>query len=75
MVVVKFIIDDFLNSDTDLITKEVIIQQQKWFLYTEIYNNQNLFENSLKEIYLTDWNKKLNEIKGFCPLDVKLLIS
>lgn len=62
-VVTNYIIDDFLNSVTDLNTKEVIIRQQKWFLFTEMYNNQTLFEKSLKENYLNDWNTKLQEIK------------
>jgi AcrR family transcriptional regulator len=61
--VVNSIIDDFLNSSTYIVTNQVIIEQQKWFLFTELYNNQNLFEKLLKEIYVNDWNEKLNEIR------------
>ncbi|MDA3868230.1 MAG: TetR/AcrR family transcriptional regulator [Salinivirgaceae bacterium] len=61
--VVKSVIENFLDSCTDLIPNQVIIEQQRWFLFTELYNNQDLFEKSLKEIYLNDWNKKLNDIK------------
>jgi AcrR family transcriptional regulator len=61
--VVESAIEIFLDSGTDLIPNQVIIEQQRWFLFTELYNNQDLFEKSLKEIYLDDWNKKLNDIK------------
>lgn len=34
----------------------------KWFLYTEMYNNGNLFENTIKELYPNDWRKKRKQI-------------
>lgn len=34
----------------------------KWFLFTELYNNRNLFEKSLKELYPKNWNKNLDDI-------------
>ncbi len=34
----------------------------KWFLYTEIYNNQTLFEKILNELYPADWSTKQNRI-------------
>jgi AcrR family transcriptional regulator len=34
----------------------------KWFIYTELYNNANLFENTIKELYPTDWRKKRNQL-------------
>jgi hypothetical protein len=34
----------------------------KWFLYTEMYNNGNLFENTIKELYPKDWRKKRNQL-------------
>jgi len=35
----------------------------KWFLFTELYNNRNLFEKSLKKLYPKNWDKKLDDIK------------
>ncbi len=34
----------------------------KWFLYTELYNNQTLFEIALEEIYHANWDKKRDGI-------------
>jgi len=61
--VVKSIIETILKTDISTIANLKIIGKQKWFLNTELYNNQNLFEKTLKELYLNDWDKKLNDIK------------
>lgn len=37
----------------------------KWFIYTEMYNNRNLFENVAKELYPRNWREKLKHIKNF----------
>jgi AcrR family transcriptional regulator len=37
----------------------------KWFLFTELYNNQALFNKSLKEYYVRNGNKSLIDIKEF----------
>jgi len=57
--VVRNVLDQFLANGTN----HELIKKQKWFLFTELYNNQKLFEKSLKELYLNDWNIKLMEIK------------
>lgn len=61
--VVIFVLDNFFKTDINVIAKQEIIGKQKWFLYTELYNNQNRFERTLKELYIYDWDKKINEIK------------
>lgn len=60
--VVIFVLENILKEGINFENKK-IIEKQKWFLFTELYNNQNLFESTLKELYLNDWDKKLNEIK------------
>ncbi|MDD4148835.1 MAG: TetR family transcriptional regulator [Bacteroidales bacterium] len=40
----------------------------KWFLFTEMYNNQKLFEETLKELYMSDWLIKLNRIKNMLEI-------
>jgi AcrR family transcriptional regulator len=60
--VVMFVLDNILKPDINF-KKPKISEKQRWFLSTELYNNQNLFEKTLKEFYLNDWDKKLNELK------------
>lgn len=38
------------------------IAEATWFLYTELYNNQILFELTLKELYSEDWERKEKEL-------------
>lgn len=37
----------------------------KWFLFTEMYNNRFLFENTIKELYPKDWSEKRLRILDF----------
>lgn len=62
--VIKLLFDNILKTDSNIIPNLEIIGKQKWFLNTELYNNQICFERTLKELYLNDWDKKLNEIRG-----------
>lgn len=43
--------------------KYEISDNQKWFLSTELYNNQNSFEIVIKEMFVADWVEKLIELK------------
>lgn len=64
--VVRNVLDNFMTN----VTNHELVKKQKWFMFTELYNNQKLFEKTLKELYMNDWNKKLIEIKMW--LDVAL---
>ncbi|MGF7141405.1 TetR/AcrR family transcriptional regulator [Roseimarinus sediminis] len=46
---------------TDARTRDVN-SNVNWFLFTEMYNNKNLFENTIKELYPNDWRKKQHQI-------------
>ncbi len=60
--VVAFVLDNVLKTDANIVNQQ-LIEEQRWFLFTELYNNKNLFENVLKELYGLDWGKKLIELK------------
>ncbi|MFA6402513.1 MAG: TetR/AcrR family transcriptional regulator [Salinivirgaceae bacterium] len=61
--VVSRVIENILKENNNLPTNQNPIEKQRWFLFTELYNNQNRFEQALKELYLNDWDKKLNDVK------------
>ena len=60
--VVIFVLENILKADINF-TNQKIIEKQRWFLSTELYNNRNLFEQALIEIFPNEWNKKLNYTK------------
>lgn len=37
----------------------------KWFLTTEMYNNQDLLFKSLQELYLNKWDAKVSKIREY----------
>lgn len=61
--VVGCVIENVLKETNNWQTNQNPIEKQRWFLFIELYNNQNRFEQALKELYLNDWDKKLNEIR------------
>jgi len=61
--VVNNVIDDILKTKNGLISNQKIIEQQRWFLYTEMYNNKILFESTLIELYANERNAILNDIR------------
>lgn len=60
--VVIFLLQKIFKKEINFVSTN-IAGKQKWFLSTELYNNRNLFEKVLKELYLNDWDKKLKELK------------
>lgn len=61
--VVKSVLDNILEADINRIAYKEIIEKYRWFLFTELYNNQIFFEKTLKDLYFDDWDKKLNKIR------------
>jgi AcrR family transcriptional regulator len=61
--VVNNVIDDILKTKNGLISNQKIIEQQRWFLYTEMYNNKILFESTLIELYANERNAIRNDIR------------
>ena len=61
--VVENVLDRILNSDFEVSTKRLGIKKPEWFLFTELYNNNERFEKTVKELYPDDWDQKIIEIK------------
>lgn len=60
--IVAFVLANILNTNINSSNKQ-LINAPRWFIITELYNNKNLFENTLKELYLTDWVEIYKELK------------
>lgn len=61
--VVSFVIENIFKENNKFVTNQKLIEVHLWFIFTELYNNKNLFENVLKELYIVDWYDKLTELK------------
>lgn len=57
--VVKKVLDLYFDTNVEIITNRKGLEKPTWFLITELYNNKNLFEETLKEIYPNNWDGKL----------------
>jgi TetR/AcrR family transcriptional regulator len=67
--VVKSLIDNILETNIKLISNKEVIEKYRWFLYTELYNNQNLFETTLQKLYFNEWDDKLSELKKLLEIN------
>ena len=67
--VVKKVFGNIFNKRVHDSGNQIRLKIQIWFMLTELYNNKDLFERTLKEIYPDDWNKKLTKLKKW--LDFK----
>ena len=61
--VVKKVLDLIQGEEIQLITDKKLFEKTRWFLFTELYNNEVLFLGKVKELYPDDWDKKINQIK------------
>ncbi len=57
--VVKKVLDLYFDTRVEINTTQKGLEKPTWFLVSELYNNKNLFEATLKEIYPNDWDGKL----------------
>lgn len=57
--VVKKVLDLYFDTKVEINTIRKGLEKPTWFLVSELYNNKNLFEKTLKEIYPNDWDDKL----------------
>ena len=60
--VVKNILDMIQGDEILFITDKKRFEKTGWFLYTELYNNKELFVRKVKELNPDDWDKKINQI-------------
>lgn len=61
--VVFSVIDNLLKQDISLDQNQKIPEKQKWFLYTELHNNYDLFEKAVKFSFPDNCDKIINKIK------------
>ena len=61
--VVKKVLDLPLNTKVNTNTNRKVFDKTTWFLITELYNNKNLFERTLKELYPYDWYEKSKDLE------------
>lgn len=55
----------FFSSKSQIIPSSERLEEIRWFFYTELYNNKELFEKTLKELYPDVWDRNLNDIKNW----------
>jgi hypothetical protein len=60
--VVKLKIDLTLPTTFNISSDREILVEETWFLYTERYNNQILFEYTIKELHPDDWQNKIKDL-------------
>ncbi len=61
-IVVRLMTELILSTTFNFSSDREWIAEATWFLYTELYNNQILFELTLKELYSEDWERKEKEL-------------
>jgi AcrR family transcriptional regulator len=61
---VKVTLDMILITNSDFSTPAKSLEKPTWFLNTELYNNKDLFVNTLKHLYPDDWKIKLVDLKN-----------
>ena len=62
--VVKLTLDLVLNTDCDSSPGKEILENPTRFFCIELYNNQSLFEQTLKHLYMDDWVIKFDDLKN-----------
>lgn len=61
--VVRRVLDYVFNNEFKINLTQKKLEKLTWFLYTELYNNNSLFEKALQELSPKDWNENLNAIR------------
>jgi hypothetical protein len=54
--------DLILSTTFDSYSERERLTEATWFLYTELYNNRILFEQTIKELYPEDWERKAKDL-------------
>lgn len=61
--VVEFLLDTITEIDDNKHLNKINNEKLKWFLFTELYNNHQLFEKVLKGLYPDKWESRLYMIR------------
>ncbi len=63
--VVKLVIDIILTTKLASYMPQEAMGNPVWFLFTELYNNPSIFEQTIKELYPDDWESKLTDVNNW----------
>jgi AcrR family transcriptional regulator len=61
-IVVGLMTDLLLSTTFDFSSERERLTEATWFLYTELYNNRLLFEQTIMELYPDDWERKAKDL-------------
>lgn len=61
-IVVRLMTDLILSTTFYYSSDRERLTEATWFLYTELYNNRILFEQTIKELYPEDWERKAKDL-------------
>jgi AcrR family transcriptional regulator len=61
-IVVRLVTDLLLSTTFNYSSDRERLTEATWFLYTELYNNRDLFEQTIKELYPGDWERKAKDL-------------
>lgn len=63
MKVVERVIALLISSNFEINSNKEEFERLRWFLFTELYNNKSLFERTLRDLFPSEWEKNLYNIK------------
>jgi len=61
-IVVRLMTDIILSTTFNFSSDRERLTEATWFLYTELYNNRDLFEQTIMELYPDDWERKAKDL-------------
>ena len=64
-IVVGLMTDFILSTTFDFSSERERLTEATWFLYTELYNNRDLFEHTIKELHPDNWESKLKDLNNW----------
>ena len=61
-IIVRLMTDIILSTTFNFSSDRERLTEATWFLYTELYNNRDLFEQTIMELYPDDWERKAKDL-------------
>ena len=68
--VVENVLGLIQGAEIQFISDKKGFEKLGWFLFTELYNNKDLFEGKVKEVYSQDWDRKISKIKMWIEFSI-----
>lgn len=61
-IVIGLMTDLILSTTINFSSDRERLTEATWFLYTELYNNRILFEQTIMELYPDDWERRAKDL-------------